>query len=73
MPLGGEGEVRGRVGSKGWAVDHQPGTNVDEHSHQDYQKRDLQESKRGGSLRKGTGSGQKRGAKGEDWLAERYS
>jgi hypothetical protein len=29
----------GRVGSKGWAVDHQPGKSVDEHSHHDHQKR----------------------------------
>jgi hypothetical protein len=37
---------------------------MDGHSHQDHQKRDLQVSKRGGSLHKGTGSGQERGAKG---------
>jgi hypothetical protein len=43
-------EGRGRVGSKGWAVNHQPGTSVDGHSRHDHQKRDFQVSKKGGSL-----------------------
>jgi hypothetical protein len=72
MNCGSCWEWRGRVRSKGWAVDHQPGTSVDGHLHHDHQKRDFQESKKGGSLHKGTGSGQK-GSKGEDWLAEQYS
>jgi hypothetical protein len=58
--LGGEGEGR----EQGWAVDHQPGTSVDGNSHHDHQKRDLQVSKRGGSLYKEMGSGQKKGVKG---------
>jgi hypothetical protein len=66
-------EGRGRVGSKGWAVDHQPGTSVDGHSHHDHQKRDFQVNKRGGSSHKGTGSGHKSGARGKGWLVERYS
>ncbi len=52
---GGGGELR----SKGWAVDHQPGTSVDGHSHHDHQKRDLQVSKRGGSLMQRAESGQR--------------
>ncbi len=31
-------EGKGRVGSKGWAVSHQPRTSVDGHSHHDHQK-----------------------------------
>ncbi len=46
---------------------------MDGHSHHDHKKRDFQVSKKGGSLHKGTGSGQKRGARGKDWLVERYS
>jgi hypothetical protein len=37
----------GELESKGWAVDHQPGTSVDGHSHHDHQKRDLQVSQKG--------------------------
>jgi hypothetical protein len=64
MNCGNRWEGKGRDESKGWAVDHQPGTSVDGHSHHDHQKRDIQVSKRGGSLYKGMGSGQERGAKG---------
>jgi hypothetical protein len=39
-------EGRGRVGSKGWAVDHQPGTSTDGHSHHVHQKGDFQVSKK---------------------------
>jgi hypothetical protein len=70
MNCGCRWEGRGRVGSKGWAVDHQPGMSVDGHLRHDYQKRDLQVSKRGGSLRKEMGSRQKIGAK-EGGLASR--
>ncbi len=59
MNCGSRWEGRGRVGSKGWAVDHQPGTSVDGHLHHDHQKGDFQVSKKGVSLHKGTGSGQK--------------
>ncbi len=45
--MGAVGRGEGGLGSKGWAVDHQPGTSVDGHSHQDHQKRDLQVSKKG--------------------------
>ncbi len=37
---------RGKVGSKGWAVDHQPGMSVDGHSHHDHQKGDSKKVKR---------------------------
>jgi hypothetical protein len=40
-------EGRGRRGSKGWAVDHQPGMSVDGHLHHDHQRKDLQVSKKG--------------------------
>jgi hypothetical protein len=63
-------EGRGRVGNKGWAVDHQPGTSVDGYSHHDHQKGDYQVSKKG-SL--DTGEVGKRGSKGKDWIAEQYS
>jgi hypothetical protein len=36
------GCLRGGLRSKGWAVDHQPGTRVDGYPHHDHQKRDLQ-------------------------------
>jgi hypothetical protein len=55
-------EGRGRVGSKGWAVNHQPGTSVDGHSHHDHQKGDFQVSKR--VVYKGEAG--KGGSKGED-------
>ncbi len=35
------------LGSKEWAVDHQPRTSVDGHFYHDHQKRDLQVSKKG--------------------------
>jgi hypothetical protein len=47
MNCGSHWEGKGRVGSKGWAVDHQPGTSEDGHSHHDHQKWDLQVSKKG--------------------------
>jgi hypothetical protein len=43
---------------------------VDGHSYHDHQKRDFQVSKKGGSLHKGTRSGQNRESKG-DGLAGR--
>jgi hypothetical protein len=49
MNCGSRWEGRGRLGSKGWAVDHQSGTSVDRHSHHDPQKRDFHVSKKGGS------------------------
>jgi hypothetical protein len=59
MNCGSRWEGRGRVGSKGWAVDHQPRTSVDGHLHHNHQKGDFQVSKKGCSLHKGMGSGQK--------------
>ncbi len=64
--------MRGRVGSKGWAVDHQPGTSVDGHSHHGHKKGDFQVSKKGGSLYKKWEAGT-RGRKGGNWLTEQYS
>jgi hypothetical protein len=55
----------GRVGSKGWAVNHQPGTSVDGHSHHDNQKRDFQVSKKGWFITQGNGKGAQKGSKGE--------
>ncbi len=62
MSSGSRWEGMGRVGSKGWAVDHQPGMSVDGNSHQDHQKGDFQVIKRGSLLCKA--SGQKGGARG---------
>jgi hypothetical protein len=45
--VGAVGRGGGELGSKGWAVDHQPGTSVDGHSHHDHQNRDLQVSQKG--------------------------
>jgi hypothetical protein len=70
MNCGSRWEGRGRVGSKGWAVDHQPGTSVDGHSHHNHQKMDFQVSKRGSYY---TGKLGKEGGKGKDWIAGRYS
>jgi hypothetical protein len=70
MNCGRRWEGRGRVGSKGWAVDHQPGTSVDEYLHHDHQKGDFKVSKRGSLLYRGSG---RKGEQGEDWIAERYS
>jgi hypothetical protein len=64
MNCGSCWEGEGRVGSKGWAVDHQPGTSVDGHSHHDHQKEDFQVSEKGGSLYKEGETGT-RGSKGE--------
>jgi hypothetical protein len=59
MLLGGEREGR----EQGWAVDHQPGTSVNGHSHHDHQERDLHVSKWGGSYARGQEAG-KRGKQG---------
>ncbi len=64
MNCGSRWEGEGRVGSKGWAVDHQPGTNVDGHLHLDHQNGDFQVSKKGASLCKERETGT-RGSKGE--------
>ncbi len=45
--MGAIGKGGGGLGSKGWAVDHQPGMRVDGNSHHDHQKRDLQVNKKG--------------------------
>jgi hypothetical protein len=63
MNCGSRWEGRGRVGSKGWAVDHQPGTSMDGHSHHDQQKRDFQVSKKSGSSHKGNGKQAQKGSK----------
>jgi hypothetical protein len=47
MNYGAAGRGGGGSGSKGWAVDHQPGMSVGGHLHHDHQKRDLQVSKKG--------------------------
>jgi hypothetical protein len=46
MNCGSRWEGRGKVGSKGWAVDHRPGKSVDGHSHHDHQKGDFRVSKK---------------------------
>ncbi len=56
------------MGSKGWAVDHQPGTSVGGLSHHDHKKSDLQVSKRGSYHTREAG---KEGNKG-DWIIRRY-
>jgi hypothetical protein len=43
---------------------------VDGHSYHDYQKGDFQVSKKGSLY---SGEAGKRGSKGKDWIAERYS
>jgi hypothetical protein len=70
MNSGSHWKGRERVGSKGWAVNHQPGMSVDGHSHHDHQKGDFQVSKRG-SLSYGEAG--KRGSKGKNWITGRYS
>ncbi len=62
---GSRWEGRGRVGSKGWAVDHQPGTSVDGHSHHDHQKGDFQVSKKGWFIVQEMGSRHKGEQRGE--------
>ncbi len=58
--MGGEGEGREQ------GVDSRSPTRDERgHSHNDHQKRDFQVSEKGGSLHKGTGCGQIRGARGE--------
>jgi hypothetical protein len=47
MNCGSHWEAEGRVGSKGWAVDHQPGMSVDGHSHHNHQKGDFKVSEKG--------------------------
>jgi hypothetical protein len=58
-------EGRGRVGSKGWAVDHQPRTSVDGHSHHDHQEGDFQVSKKGWFITQKNGKAGTKGSKGE--------
>jgi hypothetical protein len=70
MNCGSRWDGRGRVGSKGWAVDHQPGTSVDGHSHHDHQKGDFQVSKKGWFIVQEMGSGQRGESKGVE-LANR--
>ncbi len=62
--MGAVGGGGGRVGSKEWAVDHQPGTSVDGHSHHDHQKRDFQVSKRGSYIQGKQAKGEARGRTG---------
>jgi hypothetical protein len=45
--VGTVGREGGELGSKGWAVDHQPRMSVNGHLHHDHQKGDLQVSKTG--------------------------
>jgi hypothetical protein len=73
MHCGSHWEVRGRVGSKGWAVDHQPGMSVDGHSHHDHQKGDFQVSKKGWFITQRNGKRAQGEAKGKDWLTKQYS
>jgi hypothetical protein len=63
--VGAVGREGGKGGSKGWAVDHQPGTSVDEHSHHNHQKGDLQVSKKGVARCAKKGKVGIRGSKGE--------
>ncbi len=65
MNCGSRWEGRGRVGSKGWAVDNQPGTSVDGHSHHDHKKGDFHVSKKGWFIVQEMGSGQRREQRGE--------
>ncbi len=59
--MGTAGRGWGGLGSKGWAIDHQPRTSVDGHSQHDHQKRDLQVSKEGGgSFTQGVENGKRR-------------
>jgi hypothetical protein len=70
--VGTVGMGGGGLGSKGWAVDHQPGTSVDGHSHHDHQKGNLQVSKKGWFIyARGLKAG-KEGSGGGDWPAKRY-
>jgi hypothetical protein len=52
--MGPLGEEKGGESYRGWAVCHQPGTSVDEHSHHKHQ-RGISKSVRGGSLHKQKG------------------
>jgi hypothetical protein len=45
--VGAIGREEGKGGSKGWAVDNQPGTSVDRLLHHNHQKGDFQVSKKG--------------------------
>jgi hypothetical protein len=63
--VGAVGRGGGGFGSKGWAVNHQPGTSVDGNSHHNHQRRDLQVSKKGWFIyARGLEAGQKREAGG---------
>ncbi len=55
------------VGSKGWAVDHQPGMSVDGHSYHDYHEGDFQVSKKekGWFITQRNRKWAQKGAKGE--------
>ncbi len=69
--MGAIGREGGGLGSKGWAVNHQPGTSVDGHSHHDHQKRDLQVSKKGWFIyARGLEAGKKGKQGGGDWPAD---
>jgi hypothetical protein len=72
MNCGSRWEGEGRVGNKGWAVDHQPGMSVDGHSHHDHQKGEFQVSKKGWFIVQGMGNGHK-GEQGGNWFTEQYS
>jgi hypothetical protein len=72
MNCGSRWEKERRVGSKGWAVDHQPGTSVDGHLHHDHQKGDFQVSKKGWFVVQRRGNGHK-GEQGGNWVTEQYS
>ncbi len=61
--MGTAGRGGGGLGSKGWAVDHQPRKSVNGNSHHDHQKSDLQVSKKGWYLCKGL----KMGKEGSRW------
>jgi hypothetical protein len=73
MNCGSRWEGRGRVGSKGWAVDHQPGTSLDGHLHYNHQKGDFQVSKKGWFITQRDGKQAQGEAKGGNWLTEQYS
>jgi hypothetical protein len=72
MNCGSRWEGEERVGSKGWAVDHEPGTSVDGHSHHDHQKGDFQVSEKGWFVVQRRGNRHK-GKQGGNWLIEQYS
>ncbi len=70
--MGANGREEGKGGSKGWAIDHQPGMSMDWHLHNDYQKGDFQVSKKGWFIIQRRGSGHK-GEHGGNWSTEQYS